>query len=82
MILIFERLHFKDLPPNYWSGKRERKVKNKYIFMIIGNLCIKKNPLFQLSVHIKKRTHFKMNIPPSWGSDLVALRYCSWGNIL
>lgn len=42
MILIFERLHFKDLPPNYWSGKRERKVKNKYIFMIIGNLCIKK----------------------------------------
>lgn len=40
MILIFERLHFKDLPPNYWSGKRERKVKNKYIFMIIGNLCI------------------------------------------
>lgn len=42
MILIFERLYFKDLLLNYWFGKRERKVKNKYIFMIIGNLCIKK----------------------------------------
>lgn len=40
MILIFERLYFKDLLLNYWFGKRERKVKNKFIFMIIGNLCI------------------------------------------
>lgn len=51
MILIFEGLHFKDLPPNYWSGKRERKVKNKYIFMIIGNLCIKKSTFSVICTH-------------------------------